>query len=84
MKGKVIEVNHRITLEWRRLFPYADPNRLSNLQGLFTKDHLYKASQLWDSFRNTYRSLKREPTPAEVLKFAGVVDASLNLPRFLD
>jgi hypothetical protein len=83
MKGKVIEVHHRIPLEWRRLFPNADPNRISNLQGLYTKDHLYKASQLWDSFRNTYRWLKRSPTAAEVLQFAGVVDRSLNLPSFL-
>jgi hypothetical protein len=83
MKGKVIEVHHRIPLEWRRLFPNADPNRISNLQGLYTKDHLYKASQLWDSFRNTYRWLKRSPTPSEVVQFAWVVDKSLNLPRFL-
>ena len=83
LKGKVIEVHHRIPLEWKKLFPSADPNRISNLQGLTTKDHLYKASQLWESFRNTFRRLKRSPTAKEVLEYAGVVDRSLNLPRFL-
>ena len=83
LKGRIIEVHHRVPLEWKSKFPLADPNRIANLQGLYTKDHLYKASQLWDSFRNTYRRLRREPTPTEILRFAGLVDRSLNLPRFL-
>src|SRR5262245_56493170 len=78
-----VEVHHRVPLEWRFLFPHADPNRLANLQGLTTLDHRKKASDMWDSFRNTYRRLHREPTPAEVLQQAMLVDQSLNLPPYL-
>jgi hypothetical protein len=83
LKGRVLEVHHRIPLEWRELFPKADPNRLANLQGLTKADHLRKASDLWDAFRNTYRRLGRQPTPAEVLEYAGYVDKSLDLPLWL-
>jgi hypothetical protein len=78
-----VEVHHRVPLEWRFLFPHADPNRLANLQGLRTLDHRKKASDMWDSFRNTYRRLRREPTPAEILRHAMLVDRSLNLPPYL-
>jgi hypothetical protein len=80
LKGKKIEVHHRIPLEYRKLFPKADPNRLANLQGLTKPDHLRKASDMWDAFRNTYRRLRRKPTASEVLSFAALVDRSLNLP----
>ncbi len=81
-RGRV-QVHHRVPLEWRRLFPKADPNRLANLQGLATSDHRYKASALWDAFRATYLRLGRRPTPAEVVQYAGVVDRSLDLPLWL-
>jgi hypothetical protein len=84
LKGLAIQVHHRIPLEWRRLFPLADPNRLANLQGLPTKAHLYKATHLWDAFRDLYRRLRRAPTAGEVLKHAELVDRSLNLPHPLD
>jgi len=78
-----VEVHHRVPLEWRFLFPHADPNRLANLQGLPTLDHRRKASDMWDTFRNFYRRQKREPTPAEILRQAMFVDRSLNLPPYL-
>ncbi|HXZ39751.1 MAG TPA: DUF4157 domain-containing protein [Terriglobales bacterium] len=81
LKGKVLEVHHRIPLEWRRLFPKADPNRLANLQGLTKAEHLRKASDLWDAFRAAHSKLP--PTPAEVLEYAGVVDRSLDLPFWI-
>jgi hypothetical protein len=83
LKGKVLEVHHRIPLEWRKLFPQADPNRLANLQGLTKADHLRKASDLWDAFRATFKKLGRDPTPIEVLQYAGTVDRSLDLPLWL-
>jgi hypothetical protein len=78
--GRAVEVHHRIPLEWRRLFPQADPNRLSNLQPLRTLDHRRKASDLWDAFRAAYRRRGRAPRPGEVMQFAGLVDRSLDLP----
>jgi hypothetical protein len=81
LKGQVIEVHHRIPLEWRGLFPKSNPNRLSNLQGLTKLDHKYKASDLWDAFRATYKRQKRSPTAKEVMEHAQLVDRSLNLPH---
>ena len=75
-----LQVHHRVPLEWKRLFPQADPNRLSNLQGLTSRDHARKASDLWDAFRAAYRRRGRRPTPADVLRYAMLVDRSLNLP----
>jgi hypothetical protein len=75
-----VEVHHRVPLEWSHLFGGADPHRLSNLQGLTTRDHLRKATDLWTSFRNTYQRRRRSPTAAEVLRFAALVDRSLDLP----
>lgn len=81
--SRPVDVHHRVPLEWRFLFPHADPNRLANLQGLVTLDHRRKASDMWDSFRNNVRRRRREPTPAEVLRHAMFVDQSLNLPPYL-
>jgi hypothetical protein len=78
-----VEIHHRIPLEYRRRFPGVDPNRLSNLQPLTTEAHRRRASDMWDSFRNTYRRARRPPTPAEIVQYAGVVDRSLNLPSYL-
>jgi hypothetical protein len=78
--GRAVEVHHRIPLEWRRLFPQADPNRLSNLQPLRTLDHRRKASDLWDAFRAAYRRRRSAPGPGEVMQFARLVDRSLDLP----
>jgi hypothetical protein len=78
-RGRV-QVHHRIPLEWRTLFPHADPNRLANLQGLAPRDHRRKASDLWDAFRAAYRRAGRRPAPAEVVRYAGLVDRSLDLP----
>jgi len=75
-----VEVHHRVPLEWRFLFPDADPNRLANLQGLSSQDHRRKASDLWDAFRAAHQRRRHEPTPAEVLDYAMLVDRSLNLP----
>ncbi|HVJ82625.1 MAG TPA: hypothetical protein VNC50_16270 [Planctomycetia bacterium] len=75
-----VEVHHRVPLEWRFLFPLADPNRLANLQGLATLDHRRKASDMWDAFRNAHRRAGTEPTAAQVLAHAGLVDRSLLLP----
>lgn len=79
-RGKPIEVHHRVPLEWSHLLPGAHPNRLSNLQGLASRDHLRKASDLWTAFRNAYQYRRRQPTGRDVLHFAGLVDRSLNLP----
>lgn len=81
-RGRV-QVHHRVPLEWRSLFPQANPNRLANLQGLASSDHRHKASDLWDAFRAAYLRLGRRPTSSEVLQYAGVVDRSLNLPLWL-
>ena len=78
--GKKIEVHHRVPLEWSHLFPQVDPNRISNLQGLTSRDHLRKASDLWTAFRNTYQHRRTQPRPLEVLRYAGLVDRSLQLP----
>jgi hypothetical protein len=78
-----VQVHHRVPLEWRGLFPGADPNRLANLQGLATAAHRRKASDLWDAFRAAYVRLGRAPRPAEVVQYAGVVDRSLDLPMWL-
>lgn len=80
MRGKGIEVHHRVPLEWSSLFPKADPNRLSNLQGLPSRDHLRKATDMWTAFRNAYARARRRPTPVEVMRFAALVDRSLRLP----
>jgi hypothetical protein len=80
---RVVEVHHRIPLEWRFHFPDANPNRLANLQGLTRADHRRKATDMWDAFRNTYRRRGLEPNPADVLAHAMLVDQSLNLPRHL-
>jgi hypothetical protein len=80
LRGRRIEVHHRIPLEWKHLFPQADPNRLSNLQGLSSRDHLRKATDLWTAFRNAYQRHRRQPSAVDVLRFAALVDRSLNLP----
>jgi hypothetical protein len=80
MRGRAVEVHHRIPLEWKSLFPQADPNRLSNLQGLPSRDHLRKATDLWTAFRNAYNRARRRPRPVEVLRYAALVDRSLDLP----
>ncbi|HEX7089442.1 MAG TPA: HNH endonuclease signature motif containing protein [Longimicrobiales bacterium] len=81
LRGKKIQVHHRIPLEWhRRLFPGVDPNRLSNLQGLTSVEHQRKATDLWTAFRNAYRRKGKQPTRADVLRFAALVDRSLQLP----
>ncbi|HEV2148441.1 MAG TPA: HNH endonuclease signature motif containing protein, partial [Longimicrobiaceae bacterium] len=79
-RGRAVEVHHRVPLEWSHLFPGADPNRLSNLQGLSSRDHLRKASDLWTAFRNTYQRRREAPKPVDVLRYAAVVDRSLALP----
>ena len=79
-RGKVLEVDHRVPLEWAHKFPNANPNRLSNLRGLTKQDHLRKVSEMWTAFRNTYRRLRREPTASEILAHAELTDRSLNLP----
>jgi len=83
LRGRILEIHHRIPLEWRRIFPKADPNRLSNLQGLTKPEHLRKVSDLWDAFRATYKRLQRNPTQREVLEFAMKVDKSLDLPSWI-
>ncbi len=40
LKGRVIEVHHRVPLEWKSKFPLADPNRIANLQGLYISTKL--------------------------------------------
>jgi hypothetical protein len=83
LKDKILEVHHRVPLEWRTLFPELDPNRLSNLQGLSQKVHKVKATDLWDAFRNAYRRKRCQPTPQEVLNYAKLVDRSLRLRLYL-
>ncbi len=80
LRDRGIEVHHRIPLEWRHLFPKADPNRISNLQGLGSRDHLRKATDLWTAFRNAHRWAGRPVTPMDVLRHAALVDRSLTLP----
>jgi hypothetical protein len=79
LKGKT-EVLHRFPLEWRWLFPKADPNRLSNLQGVQLLAHRRKVTDTWDAFREAYRRRGKSPTPKEVLKHARLVDQSLFFP----
>jgi hypothetical protein len=79
-RGIEIEIDHRVPLEYRHLFPGADPNRLSNLRALERPEHRRKVSDLWDAFRNAYRHEDRAPTAAEVLEYATMTDRSLNLP----
>lgn len=83
LKGKILEVHHRVPLEWRSLFPELDPNRLSNLQGLSQRVHKVKATDLWDAFRNAYRRRRCKPTRQEVLNYAKLVDRSLRLRLYL-
>ena len=73
LKSKV-QVGHRLPLEWRRLFPKMNPNRLSNLIGLATAEHVRKATGSWNAFRRMFRHLKRNPTPKEVVQHMHAVD----------
>jgi len=79
-RGKGLEVDHRVPLEWAHLFPNANPNRLSNLRGLTKEVHRRKVSDMWDAFRAAYKRLGREPTAKEVFENAELTDRSLNLP----
>jgi len=76
LKGKA-EVHHRIPLEWRRLFPKMDPNRLSNLQGLRNVEQRRKVKNLWKAFQRLYRRLRRSPTSKEVWQHVRVVERLL-------
>jgi RHS repeat-associated protein len=67
-RKKVLNVHHRIPLEYRYLFS-ADPNRLSNLVGLHSTVH-DAISSLWTSFRLAVPY----PTRAQVFDFAIRID----------
>jgi hypothetical protein len=79
LKGKV-EVWHRVPLEWRRLFPKMNPNRLSNLLALRTTEQGRKVMNMWKAFREKHQYLQRTPTPKEVLLFVRVADRVLFVP----
>ncbi|MBY0371054.1 hypothetical protein K2X33_10230, partial [bacterium] len=64
----LLEVHHRIPLEYRHLFD-GDPNRISNLVGLHRNVHA-EVSGMWTAFR----SANPNPTQAQVLQFAQIVD----------
>jgi hypothetical protein len=74
-----VEVHHRVPLEWSHLFPQADPNRISNLQGLSSPQQLRKATEMWSSFRDAHRRSGHPPTPQQVLRFATLVDRALGM-----
>jgi hypothetical protein len=69
-----VEVWHRVPLEWRRLFPTVDPNRLSNLVALRTTEQSRKVMNMWKTFGEKQQHLQRTPTPKEVLQYVRVVD----------
>ena len=76
LKRRIIEGHHSVPLEWKSKFALA----ACQLARALHEESSLQSFALWDSFRNTYRRLKREPTPPEILRFAGLVDRSLNLP----
>lgn len=75
-QGKV-KIWHRIPLEWRKLFPKNDPNRLSNLFGIHTLEQLRYLKKIWNVFKRQYRHLNRLPTAKEVLQFGLKTDKIL-------
>ncbi|MBK1699391.1 eCIS core domain-containing protein [Thiococcus pfennigii] len=69
----VLDVHHRIPLEWAFLFPSSNPNRLQNLIGL-SQDVHNAISAKWTEFAANYRQLRRSPTAAEVQAMAVEID----------
>jgi hypothetical protein len=74
LKGEV-HVYHRLPLEWRRLFPRMNPNRLSNLLALRTTAQSRKVMSMWKAFRERQQRLQRTPTPKEILQYMRAVDS---------
>jgi hypothetical protein len=79
LAGKV-EVWHRVPLEWRRLFPKMNPNRLSNLIALRTETQRNKAVNMWKNFRTRWQRREHAPAPKEVVQYVRVVDRVLFIP----
>lgn len=74
------EVWHRFPLKWRRLFPKADPNRLSNLIGLSTAEQRREVKVLWETFEKACRGRRKNPTPKELWKQVYRIDRVLFSP----
>ena len=79
LKGKV-QVYHRLPLEWRRLFPRMNPNRLSNLLALRAMEQSRKMTNMWKAFREKHQHHQRTPTPKEVLQYVRMVDGAFVPP----
>lgn len=74
------EVWHRVPLEWRRLFPKMNPNRLSNLVSLREQTQRDKATRMWKNFRERWQRREHKPTPKEIMLCVRLVDRALFVP----
>lgn len=72
--GDYVE-HHRIPLRYQHLFPMLYPNRISNIQRIHMRDHVNIVNPMWDQFHRNLGG--REPTAAEVLRQAIVVDRAI-------
>ncbi len=79
LAGKA-EVWHRVPLEWRRLFPKMNPNRLSNLIALPNQAQHNKATSMWKKFRERWQRREHTPTPKEIMHCVRIVDRALFTP----
>ncbi len=79
LAGKV-EVWHRVPLEWRRLFPKMNPNRLSNLVALQTQGQHHTVADMWKNFRERLQRREHAPTPKEIVRFVRAADRVLFIP----
>lgn len=79
LKGKA-EMWHRVPLEWRRLFPKMNPNRLSNLVALPNQMQRNKAASMWKNFRERWQRREHTPTPKEIMLGVRMVDRALFVP----
>jgi hypothetical protein len=79
LKGKV-EVWHRVPLEWRRLFPKMNSNRLSNLIAPLNPTQHEKAMMMWKNFREQWQRREHTPTPKEIMQCVRLVDRVLFVP----
>jgi hypothetical protein len=75
-----VEVWHRVPLEWRRLFPKMNPNRLSNLVALQTKTQHDNLTKMWKNFREHWQRREHTPTPKEIMQCVRIVDRVLFVP----